>query len=132
MFGAYSYYGATDEIMAEHGGRTPNCPDCGQPMFPMDDHGRFGCFCKGGLTARDEVAGEVMVIPTIPQVDVSGMTDDQKAKIPPMNRLYGTPTAAEAKVFSSMAKGPDCMDDPEHFKATRALEEEKRRAGFDI
>jgi hypothetical protein len=132
MFGNYSYYGATDEIMAEHGGQAPNCPRCGQPQFPMDDHGRFGCFCAGGFVARDEVAGETLMIPTIPQVDVSGMSDEEKAKIPPINRLYGTPTAAESALFTLSAKGPDCMDDPAYFEAAKVLEDEKRQAGFDI
>lgn len=41
-----SYHTATDEVMSKHGGQGPPCPHCGEPMFPIDDHGRFACSCK--------------------------------------------------------------------------------------
>ena len=92
-------------------------------MFPADDHGRFMCFCGTGY---DAIAEEVMPPPVpIPQVDTRDMTDEQKAKIPPINRLHSTPTAAEAGYFAVMAKGPDAMGTPEYCKAVEALEKER-------
>jgi hypothetical protein len=41
-----NYWTATDEILAQHGGHGPKCPNCGQEMFPEDDHGRFTCMCQ--------------------------------------------------------------------------------------
>lgn len=41
------YWDATDRYLDSHGGVGPTCPGCGEPMFPIDDHGRFTCFCGG-------------------------------------------------------------------------------------
>lgn len=38
-----SYWGRTDEILAELGGHNPRCPTCSTEMFAIDDHGRFRC-----------------------------------------------------------------------------------------
>lgn len=100
--GKYNYWGATDEIMAE--GNTPTCPHCGEKMFPEDDHGRFTCFCRGiGRTTVDGRNGALLPSPRpIPQVDTTSMTDEEKAKIPPVHRLHDTPTAEEAATFKNM------------------------------
>ncbi len=60
-------------------------------MFPMDDHGTFTCFCSLGEVI-DGPTGLKLSTPRIPQVDTSKMTDEEKAEIPPINRLYDTPT----------------------------------------
>ncbi len=39
------YWDATDLALSENGGIGPPCPACGREMFPIDDHGRFQCFC---------------------------------------------------------------------------------------
>lgn len=44
------YWDATDLYLKRHGGEGPKCPLCGKEMFPMDDHGRFTCFCSLGKT----------------------------------------------------------------------------------
>jgi hypothetical protein len=95
-------------------------------MFPQDDHGRFTCFCNlgGGL---DVVTGMQLRTPKIPQVDVSGMSDKEKAKVAPINRLESEPTSAEAKVLSILLRGPEAMDDPEYAVACKALEEERSK-----
>ena len=43
-----SYWDGTDRFLARNGGAAPTCPACGNRMFPLDDHGRFTCFCGGG------------------------------------------------------------------------------------
>jgi len=119
------YWDATDEYMGRYG-RGPTCPRCGQEMFPQDDHGRFTCFCNlgGGF---DVVTGMQLRTPKIPQVDVSDMSDEEKANVPPINRFKSEPTAAEAKVLSMLLRGPEAMDDPEYATACKALEEERSK-----
>jgi hypothetical protein len=39
-----NYWSSTDEVLARHG-EMPTCSACGQRMYPIDDHGRFGCGC---------------------------------------------------------------------------------------
>lgn len=121
-----SYWDATDRYLEEHGGSGPPCPYCGKEMFAADDHGRFSCFCRG-LRTFDSETGIEYPTPRIPQVDTSGMTDEEKARIPPINRLYGTPTAAEARFFEISSHGPDAMDDPEYLEASRVLDEERKK-----
>lgn len=120
------YWDATDQYMRRHGGRGPACPSCGKEMFAQDDHGRFACFCNlgGGL---DVVTGTLIRAPKIPQVDVSDMSDEKKAKIAPINRLDFEPTAVEARVLSMLLRGPEVMGDPEYVEACKALEEERRK-----
>jgi len=60
----------------------------------------------------------------IPQANTDGMSDQQKAEIPLINRL-NSPTAAEAKLNAFALKGPDCMDDPAYWEAWRAVEKER-------
>ena len=119
IFGS-GYWDRTDSIMRENGGVGPPCPSCNQPMFPQDDHGRFKCFHCPDL---DNVPGL-----GIPQVDTASMTDQQKATIPPINRLNGTMTAAEQRFMQIALKGPDTMDTKEYWDASRAVEEERRQA----
>jgi len=120
-----SYWDRTDRYMNHHG-RGPTCPSCGKEMFPQDDHGRFICSCSLGRSF-DVVTGEHTRSPKIPQVDVSGMSDKEKAKISPISRFNSAPTAAEAKVLSMLLRGPDVMDSPEYVKACKALEDERKR-----
>lgn len=122
------YWDATDQIMNANGGRGPACPYCGKTMSPADDHGRFICTCQGGLSFFDAVLEVPLRAHRIPQVDTAGMTNEEKAQIPPVNRLHDTPTDAEAKVFGLLARGPDCMDDPEYIKACKELEKERRQS----
>ncbi len=119
------YWDATDQYLSRHGGRGPTCPSCGREMFAEDDHGRFLCSCSGG--GLDIVSGMRTQIPRtqIPQVDTSDMSDEEKAKIAPINRLNSPPTAAETKVLEMAARGPNCMDDPEYWAACEALEKER-------
>jgi len=63
----------------------------------------------------------------IPQIDVSGMTDEQKAKIPPINRLEATPTGAEAKVLEFFLRGPEALDDPGYSEAIKKLNEKRKK-----
>jgi hypothetical protein len=95
-------------------------------MFPRDDHGRFTCSCNlgGGL---DVVTGLQLRTPKIPQVDTTGMSDEEKAKVPPINRLESEPTATESKVLSILLRGLEAMDDPEYAAACKALEEERSK-----
>lgn len=117
------YWDATYQYLQSHGG-APTCRSCGKKMFPEDDHGRFTCFC--GIGTFDTTSNRILPAPpTIPQVDTTGMSDEEKAKIPPINRLNSTPTAAEAKLLSFTMKGPDCMDDPEYWKACEVVEKER-------
>ena len=39
--GSMSYWTRTDDHLRHN--HAPKCPDCGRPMVPIDDHGRFGC-----------------------------------------------------------------------------------------
>lgn len=118
------YHDATAQYMRRHG-RGPNCSSCGKEMFPQDDHGRFTCFCNigGGF---DVVANMPIHTPRIPQVDTSGMANDEKAQVAPINRLESKPTEAEAKVFSIIARGPEAIGSPEYVAACKALEDERK------
>lgn len=117
------YWGRTDQILRRRG--APRCPHCGKPMAPADDHGRFVCLCQGYSVVDGETGQELRPQP-LPQVDTSGMTDEQKAAIPPIFRLDDTPTAAEAAFFETMLTGDiDALDSPEHQAAARALKEER-------
>lgn len=122
-----SYWDETYRYLNSHGGCGPICPNCGDPMFPEDDHGRFTCFCDLGKSF-DVTIGASIDVQRIPQVDASDMSDEEKAKIPPINRLNSTVTAAEAKFFKISARGPDAMDDPEYWAASKAVEEERKKA----
>lgn len=61
----------------------------------------------------------------VPQVDTTGIADTQKAGIPPINRLHGTPTEAEKKLLALMMKGPDVMDTKEYQEAVEAVKKER-------
>ena len=117
------YWDATDGYLKRHG-RGPICPRCGARMFPQDDHGRFTCFCSLGRSL-DVISGTELRAPRIPQVDTTGMTDEEKAAIAPINRLGAEPTAAESKVLSMLLRGPEALDDPEYAEACRKLDEER-------
>jgi len=119
------YWDATDEYLGRHG-RGPTCSQCGAEMFPQDDHGRFTCFCNLG-NGLDVVTGMQLRTPKILQVETTGMSDEEKAKVPPINRLESEPTAAEAKVLSMLLRGPEAMDDPEYAAACNALDKERRK-----
>ena len=64
----------------------------------------------------------------IPQVPTEGMTNLQKALIPPINRLHYTMTEAEERFFRISAKGPAAIDTKEYQQAREALDEERRLA----
>ncbi len=55
-----SYFEETDNYLNSHGGRGPACPNCGGTMFAIDDHGRFSCFCRGGMRTLDVVSGTTL------------------------------------------------------------------------
>jgi len=119
-----SYWGATDEILADEG--APTCPNCGNPMFPEDDHGRFTCFCTLGRSSFDARTRQVIPIPQIPQADTTGMTDEKKAKIPPINRLFDTPTVAESALLSQfLNRGPEAIGSKRYGDAREAVEKER-------
>lgn len=122
MSGHNPYWGLTDSFLARN--PAPICSHCGEQMFPVDDHGRFACFCDMSRS-YDAIARVSLTAKPIPQVDVSGMMDAQKAKIPAINRLHGTVTAAEAEFFRVASGGPDAMDSPEYQAAVEALERER-------
>lgn len=103
------YFDETDRYLNQHGG-APKCRACGNTMFPADDHGRFMCFCGGRGSHLDVVSGLPSPVPVIPQVDVTGMTDAQKAAIPPMNRLDAPPTADEQGLLAVLLEN---LVDPE-------------------
>ncbi len=96
-----NYWGATDEYLDEHGSGPP-CPRCGQTMFPADDHGRFACMCNlgGRLDVRSGFFSEPL---SIPQTDTSGMSDADKALVPPIHRLHDAPTAAEKESLNALS-----------------------------
>lgn len=116
------YWDRTDRFLARNGG-PPTCPSCGQEMFAADDHGRFACFCNGNTL--DAFTGSVSVPMEIPQIDVTGMTDAEKAQIPAINRLNAPGTAAEQAFFAVARGGPDAMDTPEYWAAAAALDRER-------
>jgi len=115
--GGIPYYGITDAMEAQ--GYAPPCPYCGEKMFPADDHGRFACFCQG-LTTVDGVTGQELRPRRIPQVDTTGMTEEQKAKVPPIQRLDEPPTADEAIILFGDP------DSPEYQAATQRIAEAKK------
>ncbi len=88
------YWDATARIIAENGGRNPICPVCNTEMYPIDDHGRFACKCKplfsGGFL-------------TIPQIrEDANLTDEEKEKIPAINRLHLEPTESEKQKLAEL------------------------------
>lgn len=119
------YWDATNQYLNQHG-RGPTCPHCGATMFPQDDHGRFTCFCNLGRSL-DVISGTELHPLRIPQVDATGMSDEEKANIDPINRLGAEPTAAESKVLSMLLSGPDVMDSPEYVEACKKLDEERNK-----
>lgn len=122
-----SYWDETDQYLRRHGGTGPPCPTCGREMAAADDHGRFTCFsCDFGTF--DTVTGMRAPTRRIEQVDASQITDQEKALIPPINRMHDTPTAAEARFMALASRGPECMDDPEYIAARKAVDEERRAA----
>jgi len=94
-------------------------------MFPADDHGRFSCLCNLG-SPLDTVTGRTLDSPVIPQVDTSGMSDAEKAKIDPINRMNDVPTSAEQEVLQLLAEGK--IDTPEYAAAKQRLHEERSQA----
>ena len=65
--------------------------------------------------------------PQIPQVDTTGMTDEEKAKIPSINRLFDTPTDAENELFRQLlTAGPGAIGSPEYNAAAEVVERERR------
>ncbi len=116
------YWDETDKYLRSHGGVGPKCLSCGRAMVPQDDHGRFTCFCGGG--GFDIVTGSSLRPRPVPQVDTTGMTNAEKARVPPINRLDSPVTKAEQAFFRAM-RNPDS---PEYQEAKEALEEEKRKA----
>ncbi|MFA5048126.1 MAG: hypothetical protein WC516_03830 [Patescibacteria group bacterium] len=121
-----NYFALTDEAIAANGGQPPTCPTCHEVMYPLDDHGRFGCSCHP--FGRDEDYLFAGLFPrSIPQVSTDGMSDAEKAKIPPINRLESPVTKAEAAYFALMAKGPDVMGTPDYQAAVAAIEAERNQ-----
>ena len=92
-------------------------------MFAEDDHGRFRCGCGN---SQDVTTGQPVPRPRrIRQVNVDGMSDAEKAQIPPIHRLHAKPTAAETEVLKFIMRGPAGMDDPAYGVAVAALKKEK-------
>ncbi len=79
------------------------CPRCGAEMVVEDDHGRYRCFDCG--YGHDAVMGTESSTLTIPQVDATGLSDAEKARIPPIHRLDAVPTEAEAEELRLMSEG---------------------------
>jgi len=50
-----NYWSRTDEYLNQTGS-SPNCIHCGEKMFPMDDHGRFKCFCRRGVGSVADIS----------------------------------------------------------------------------
>ena len=122
------YWDATDEYLNRFG-RGPICSRCGRKMFPQDDHGRFACICSPG-NGLNVTTGKRFGTPPlqIPQKNVVGMSDEEKAKVPPINRFEAKPTAAETAVLSMLIRGPEALNDPKYGAAIKAMEEERKRA----
>ncbi len=118
-----SYWDTTDRHLRSHG--PPKCSSCGEQMFPADEHARFMCFCGGG--GLDVVTGLSTTPRPIAQVDTAGMDDAAKAQVPPMQRLDGVPTAAEADwfqaAFADLQGDPDA--DAKFAEADEALKRER-------
>lgn len=119
------YWDATDDYLRTHGGCGPTCGFCGNEKFPIDDHGRFGCFCGGA-----SIGGELgMSARRVAQIYADNMSDAEKAAIPPINRLNAPPTAAEAAVLEMLLQGPDAMGNPTYTAACEALDKERGKSG---
>ncbi len=94
------------------------CPRCKEEMVVEDDHGRYRCFSCG--YGHDAVTGTASSTPSIPQVNVDGFSDAEKARIPPLNRLNAAPTEAEAEELRLMSEGMNLLargipvDSPEY------------------
>ena len=94
------------------------CPHCKEEMVVEDDHGRYRCFSCG--YGHDAVTGTASSTPRIPQVNVEGLSDAEKARIPPLNRLHAAPTEAEAEELRLMSEGMQLLtngvspDSPEY------------------
>lgn len=112
------YHGITAAM--EAAGYAPTCPHCDEKMFPIDDHGRFGCLCKG-ISYADGVTGLPLPTRPIPQMDTSGMSDEEKARIPAINRLDEPPTADEAMILFGDP------DSPEYQAAMQRIAETQER-----
>lgn len=115
--GGIPYHGISSAMEAR--GYAPTCPHCGEKMFPADDHGRFACFCRG-LTTVDGVTGHELHPKRIPQIDTTGMPEEQKAKVPPIQRLNEQPTADEVVILFG---DPDSK---EYQEAMRRIDESKK------
>lgn len=100
--GNVGYWDGTEDYLRRNG-CAPNCGACGNPMFPMDDHGRFACFCGGRGSKLDVVAGisSSSAAGAIPQVDVTGTEDEQIAIILPINRPDAQPAADERDLLGA-------------------------------
>lgn len=89
------YWDRTDEIIRNNGGLNPICQRCGQEMFPQDDHGRFICSCNFGGGA------EAIPQTRLPEGETD-LSDEEKEKIHPLNRLHLLPTERESAIFAEM------------------------------
>lgn len=97
--------------------------NCQGEMVLSDDHGRYTCLtCGFWYNAEEDVGGS---IPAIPQVDTSGMSDTDKATIPPIHRLDASPTQAEATLIELMLGDPEAMDSPGYAAALAAVQQER-------
>jgi len=96
--GGVGYWDGTEDYLRRNG-CAPKCGACGNPMFPIDDHGRFTCFCGGRGNKLDVVTGITSPVAVIPQVDVTGTEDEQIAIILPINRPDAQPVADESKLL---------------------------------
>jgi hypothetical protein len=86
-----------------------NCPRCGAEMVEEDDHGRYRCTsCFYGHDAVAECASDG---PPIPQMNVEGMSDAEKARVPPIYRLNAETTTAEADLLRLMNEGMALLAD---------------------
>jgi ribosomal protein S27AE len=121
MFGD-NYWSVTDDMIRKNGGRNPTCPNCGKEMYALDDHGRFACSCGRRI---GEYLFKLPPISQVPPEIVAGMSNAEKARIPPIHRLHSPPTEAEAAFFAIARKGPDAMDDPAYWAASAAIERER-------
>jgi hypothetical protein len=118
--GGIPYHSITDAMTAR--GYAPKCPHCGKRMSPADDHGRFICLCRGPVTV-DGVTGIELRPRSILQVDTAGMSNEEKAQVPPINRLKAPPTAA-GQAFLKAMMGPGA-DSQEYQDAVEALRKER-------
>lgn len=84
------YWNLTDKMLENN--ERPDCPYCGKPMFPEDDHGRFSCLCEGYMKANR---------PKIPQI-TEDLPDEIKDKIPAINRLNLPPTKKDKEKLAEL------------------------------